>query len=377
MDVWRPCDTVETARGLGGGDRAPARPDAACCSRGRTCRSCRATPPDRGDPRAAAMCSPIDAAQARARSIIATGSEVALALGAREALAERGVAVRVVSMPCTQRLRPPGRRLSRGRAAARRAARRGRGRRHRLLAQVRRAIDDPRRRGRRHRHASANRRRPASCSSTSASPSNTSSPPSGASPDGMTTHGDSSSAAPRRATPRRSRSVRVDGWRTTYSGLIPAAYLDGDAGRGQHGAVGTRYLPRAPNTGQRVCRGSATASVIGFAAGAMLRRAEASGSTPSCTAVYLAASSQRARTRTAAGAACRRGTARSRRDRHHRLGHRRQQGRARILRGAGRGAAGRAGVPHGMAWIWSRPPTAGAISDALLARPRGRRPALH
>src|SRR5690606_8444560 len=33
--------------------------------------------------------------------IIATGSEVALALGAQEQLAAKGIAVRVVSMPCT------------------------------------------------------------------------------------------------------------------------------------------------------------------------------------------------------------------------------------------------------------------------------------
>src|SRR5690606_33360205 len=42
-----------------------------------------------------------DAADARA-VIIATGSEVGLALDAQKALAERGVAVRVVSMPCTE-----------------------------------------------------------------------------------------------------------------------------------------------------------------------------------------------------------------------------------------------------------------------------------
>jgi len=34
--------------------------------------------------------------------VIATGSEVALALGARDALAKDGIGVRVVSMPCTQ-----------------------------------------------------------------------------------------------------------------------------------------------------------------------------------------------------------------------------------------------------------------------------------
>ena len=33
--------------------------------------------------------------------IIATGSEVALAVGAQKALAEQGIAVRVVSMPCS------------------------------------------------------------------------------------------------------------------------------------------------------------------------------------------------------------------------------------------------------------------------------------
>ena len=39
---------------------------------------------------------------ARRAVVIATGSEVPLALGAREALAKEGVGVRVVSMPCTQ-----------------------------------------------------------------------------------------------------------------------------------------------------------------------------------------------------------------------------------------------------------------------------------
>ena len=39
---------------------------------------------------------------ARRAIVIATGSEVPLALGAREALAKEGIGVRVVSMPCTQ-----------------------------------------------------------------------------------------------------------------------------------------------------------------------------------------------------------------------------------------------------------------------------------
>ncbi len=33
--------------------------------------------------------------------VLATGSEIALAMGARDALAKEGIAVRVVSMPCT------------------------------------------------------------------------------------------------------------------------------------------------------------------------------------------------------------------------------------------------------------------------------------
>ena len=78
----------------------------------------------------------VDSAHPRA-VIIATGSEVPLAVGARAKLAEEGVAVRVVSMPCTsvfdrQDAAYRERVLPRGRAA-----RRGRGGRHRLLAQVR------------------------------------------------------------------------------------------------------------------------------------------------------------------------------------------------------------------------------------------------
>ena len=42
-----------------------------------------------------------DAQVSRRAVIIATGSEVALAMGAREALATEGFAVRVVSLPCT------------------------------------------------------------------------------------------------------------------------------------------------------------------------------------------------------------------------------------------------------------------------------------
>src|SRR3546814_16177719 len=47
------------------------------------------------------VCSSDLAVDARA-VIIATGSEVSLALDAQQALAAQGIAVRVVSMPCTE-----------------------------------------------------------------------------------------------------------------------------------------------------------------------------------------------------------------------------------------------------------------------------------
>ena len=108
--------------------------------------------------------------------VIATGSEVALAMGARAALAAEGIAVRVVSMPCTsvfdaQDADWRASVLPRGRPARRR-----RGRIDRRLAPVRRRRRRPARRGRGPGHASANRRRHPRCSSISASPS-TASPP--------------------------------------------------------------------------------------------------------------------------------------------------------------------------------------------------------
>ena len=87
---------------------------------------------------AAATCWPTGAAAARRVVMIATGSEVGIAMEARAALAAEGIAVRVVSMPCTQA-------FDRQDAAWREtvlppsaAARRRRGRGHRRLAQVRR-----------------------------------------------------------------------------------------------------------------------------------------------------------------------------------------------------------------------------------------------
>jgi len=99
MDVWRPCDTAETAvawtlaRGRDTGARAHARarqtlpfvkrtPEAGAAIR----RGGYVISEAQGAPRAA---------------IIATGSEVSIALEAQRTLAAEGIAVRVVSMPCT------------------------------------------------------------------------------------------------------------------------------------------------------------------------------------------------------------------------------------------------------------------------------------
>ena len=75
--------------------------------------------------------------------IIATGSEVALAVGAQERLAGEGAAGARGVDALHQRVRPPGCGLPRRGAAARRAARRGGGRRAGFLAQVRRAWRAP------------------------------------------------------------------------------------------------------------------------------------------------------------------------------------------------------------------------------------------
>jgi transketolase len=98
LDLWRPCDGVESALAW---IYAIERHDGPTCLL-----FTRQSVPSitRTEDQIAAarrggyvLC---DAAQPRA-VVIATGSEVALALGAQQALAAEGVSVRVVSMPCT------------------------------------------------------------------------------------------------------------------------------------------------------------------------------------------------------------------------------------------------------------------------------------
>src|SRR5690606_31699158 len=96
MDVWRPCDTVETAVAWQAALERANGPTALLLTRQNVPFQARASSDDirKGgyvlsdapDPRAV---------------VIATGSEVQLAVAAQKLLAEEGIAVRVVSMPST------------------------------------------------------------------------------------------------------------------------------------------------------------------------------------------------------------------------------------------------------------------------------------
>ena len=100
MTVWRPCDTVETRRRLGRGARAHRRADEPRADATGAASASRAATSRLRPSRAAATWRRI--AQARPQCVlIATGSEVGLALDAAKTLRQQGRRVRVVSMPCT------------------------------------------------------------------------------------------------------------------------------------------------------------------------------------------------------------------------------------------------------------------------------------
>jgi transketolase len=98
MYVWRPCDTVETAVAWAMAVERADGPSSLALSRQNLPFAARAPEAVAAIRRGGYVLS--DAANPRA-VIIATGSEVALALAAQKSLAEAGVATRVVSMPCT------------------------------------------------------------------------------------------------------------------------------------------------------------------------------------------------------------------------------------------------------------------------------------
>jgi len=98
LDVWRPCDSVESALAWVAAIERKDGPTCLLFTRQNVPFNARNDEQIELIRRGGYVLS--DAAGARA-VIIATGSEVALAVGAQKALAEAGVPVRVVSMPCT------------------------------------------------------------------------------------------------------------------------------------------------------------------------------------------------------------------------------------------------------------------------------------
>jgi transketolase len=96
MDVWRPCDTVESAVAWGAALQRSKGPTALLFTRQNVPFAKR----DSLDGVAKGGYVLSDAVQPRA-VVIATGSEVQLALGAQKLLADQGIPVRVVSMPST------------------------------------------------------------------------------------------------------------------------------------------------------------------------------------------------------------------------------------------------------------------------------------
>ena len=164
MDVWRPCDTVETAVAWARGVERARTARRRCSSRARTCLSCKREPTWPSIARGGYVLS--DAAERARRHHRHRLGSCSWRSRRRSCSPAKASPVRVVSMPSTSvfdrqdaaygtRVLP--RALPEGG---------GRGRRQRLLAQVRR----PRRAPWSASTASANRRRRASCSSISASP---------------------------------------------------------------------------------------------------------------------------------------------------------------------------------------------------------------
>jgi transketolase len=100
MDVWRPCDTVETTTAWAAAIERRDGPTSLLLSRQNLPFQQRSAEQIANINRGAYVLSEATGGAARA-VLIATGSEVAIALAAQQALATAGVAVRVVSMPCT------------------------------------------------------------------------------------------------------------------------------------------------------------------------------------------------------------------------------------------------------------------------------------
>ena len=99
MSVWRPCDTVETAVAWRAAIERRDGPTSLVLTRQGLPHQPRSAQQVRDISRGGYVLS--DADRAADLLMVATGSEVALAVDAAAILADEGVAVRVVSMPCT------------------------------------------------------------------------------------------------------------------------------------------------------------------------------------------------------------------------------------------------------------------------------------
>jgi transketolase len=100
MDVWRPCDSTETAVAWVAALARHDGPTSLLLSRQNLAFNARAAEAVQAIARGGYVLAEADGARPSA-VLIATGSEVALAIAAREKLAAAGIAVRVVSMPST------------------------------------------------------------------------------------------------------------------------------------------------------------------------------------------------------------------------------------------------------------------------------------
>jgi transketolase len=102
MDVWRPCDTVETAVAWSAALERHDGPTCLVLTRQNVAFAARDTAATAAIARGGYVLRDFAGASgARRAVVIATGSEVPLALAARDALAGEGIDVRVVSMPST------------------------------------------------------------------------------------------------------------------------------------------------------------------------------------------------------------------------------------------------------------------------------------
>jgi transketolase len=100
LDVWRPCDAVETAVAWRAAIERRTGPTCLVLTRQDVPHAPRTPEQIAASARGGYIL--FSSAAAPAVTLIATGSEVQLALGAARELDQAGVAVRVVSMPCTE-----------------------------------------------------------------------------------------------------------------------------------------------------------------------------------------------------------------------------------------------------------------------------------